>query len=62
MTFQLKFDIRLKLDSVMDETNAKISIVMKFKALIGKIMEEENATVLYPYSATPSAVPITSLS
>ena len=57
----MRFDIRLKLDSIMEESEAKTATVTKFKELIGKIMEEENTTVLYPYSSSSSAAPVTVL-
>ena len=46
--FQLRFDLRLMLDSIMDEADTKNAIVTKFKALVSKIMEEANTAVLYP--------------
>ena len=45
----------------MDEPDAKAATVAKFKELISKIMEEENTTVIYPYSTSSSAVPITTM-
>lgn len=38
--------------SVMDEEEDKLVMVVKFKSMMTKIMEEENTTVLYPYSTT----------
>ena len=60
-THQLRFDFRLRLDSITLEPEAKLASVLKFKAMIGKIMEEENTMVLYPYSSSSSAVPITAM-
>ena len=45
----------------MAENKAKSAIVVKFKKMIGKITEEENTMVLYPYSSSSSAVPITAM-
>jgi len=60
-THQIRFDFRIRLDSIMMENEAKSAIVVKFKEMIGKIMEEENTMVLYPYSSSSSAVPITAM-
>ena len=51
----------IRLDSIMVENEAKSASVVKFKEMIGKIMEEENTMVLYPYSSSSSAVPITAM-
>ena len=60
-THQIRFDFRIRLDSIMVENEAKSASVVKFKEMIGKIMEEENTMVLYPYSSSSSAVPITAM-
>ena len=53
--YQLRFDFRLKLDSVMEKTEAKGTTVGKFREMIEKIIEEESSAVVYLYLTTSSA-------
>ena len=57
-THQLCYDVRIQLDSVMEEPESTISLVWKFKQIFTKTTEEESSAILYPYSTTSSAVPI----
>ena len=45
----------------MEESEAKADIVVKYKGMIGKIIEEESTYFLYSYSTSSSATPITAL-
>ena len=57
-TIQLRFDVQVKVNNVTEEPEAKAAMVVKFKEVIGRMMDEEKTTVLYPYSTISSAVPI----
>ena len=46
----------------MKEADAKLAIIVQFKVLVVKTMEEKNVAFIYPYSTTSRVVPITSLS
>ena len=56
---QLRYDMRLQLDKIMEEPESTKALVAKFRALFKKVQEEESSAILYPYSTTSSAVPIT---
>ena len=59
--YQLRYDARIKLDAVIDEAASKLGIVIKFKAIFKRIIDDELSVVLYPYLTLSSAVPITAV-
>ena len=46
---QLRFDIRVKLDKVLEKLEREVAMVEKFKGLFTKIIDDNSSTVLYPY-------------
>ena len=52
------YNIRIQLDKIMVEPESTTSMVAKIKQLIIKITKKESSAILYPYSSTSSAVPI----
>lgn len=54
-----RFDIRLMVGKGISNKNAKDTILKQFILLFKKIFEEERSIVLYPYSSSSNAVPIT---
>ena len=60
-TYQIRFDMRIQLDKVMDECESKVATVAKFREIITKIMDDKSSAVLYPYSTSSSAIPITAI-
>ena len=57
-----RFDIRIMVGKGISNKNAKDTIVKHFIHLFKKIFEEERSLVLYPYSSSSNAVPITETS
>ena len=58
----MRYDIRIKLEKIMDEGGSKVAMVDKFRELFGKILDNESSTVLYLYFTSYSATPIAILS
>ena len=46
---------------MMDEAESKLAITVNFKEIFGKIIDEESSVIMYPYSTSSSAVPVTSM-
>jgi len=44
----MRYDVRLQLDSVLEEPESTKAMVEKFKQLFIKIKEEESSAILYP--------------
>ena len=59
--YQLRYNAITKLDVFVDEVASKLAIVLKFKVIFKRIMEEESSVVLYPYLTSPSVIPITAV-
>ena len=55
----VRFDIRLRIGKGTSDKLAKDIIIKQFLILFKKIFEEERTLVLYPYSSTSNASPIT---
>ena len=53
--YQLRYDIHIKLDSILDKAESWPTIVNEFKDLFIKIIDDEPTAMLYPYS-TPSSI------
>ena len=58
---KIRYDVRLQLDSILEEPACMQAMVEKFKQLFIKIKEEESSAILYPYSSSSSAVPISDI-
>ena len=56
-----RYDGRLQLESILEEPACMQAMVEKFKQLFIKIKEEESSAILYPYSSSSSAVPISDI-
>ena len=53
--------MRIQLDKVMDEGKRKVATVANFRDIFKKIMYDESSAVLYSYSTSSSATPISAI-
>ena len=53
--------MRIQLDKVIYEGKSKVAMVVKFREIITKMMDDESSAVLYPYSTSSRTIIITAI-